>query len=53
MMSAVSGMAARAGESSFGQWCAKAGAVLDCVIPIALVIAIAIGSASIAFGFVH
>ena len=32
-------MAASVGESSFGQWCGKA-AVIDCAIPIALVIAL-------------
>jgi hypothetical protein len=53
MMAAVSAMAVRVGESSFARLCGKVGDVLDCAIPIALVVALAIGSGSIAFGFVH
>jgi hypothetical protein len=41
MMAAVSVMVASVGESSFGQWCGKA-AVIDCAIPIALIIALII-----------
>lgn len=53
MMAAVSAMVTRVGESSFSHACGKVGDVLDCVIPIALVVALAIGSGLIAFGFVH
>jgi hypothetical protein len=52
MVAAVSAMAVAIGESSFGQWCGKVSAVIDCVIPIALTIALAIGSGAIIFGFV-
>jgi hypothetical protein len=50
MLARVSVLMARVGESSFSRVCGKVGDVLDCVIPIALVIALAIGSALIAFG---
>jgi hypothetical protein len=50
MLAVMSAMAANVGESSFGQWCGKAGAVVDCVIPIALTIAQAVGSGAIIFG---
>jgi hypothetical protein len=53
MMAAVSGMAVSVGESSFGQWCSKVSAVIDCAIPIALTVALAIGSGAILFGFVQ
>jgi hypothetical protein len=53
MMAAVSAMAVRVGESSFGQWCGKVADVIDCVIPIALTLALAIGSGAILFGFVQ
>jgi hypothetical protein len=52
MMAAVSVMAASVGESSFGQWCGKVRDTIDCAIPIALVVALAVGSGSIIFGFV-
>jgi hypothetical protein len=52
MMAAVSAMAARAGESSFGQWCGKVRDVIDCAIPITLTIALAVSAASIIFGLV-
>lgn len=52
MMAAVSAMAANVGERSFGQWFGKTGTVIDCVIPVAIVIAIAVGSGSIIFGLV-
>jgi hypothetical protein len=52
MMAAVSTMAVSVGESSFGQWCGKVGGVIDRAIPIALTIALAIGSGSVIFGFV-
>ena len=52
MMAAVSAMAVRVGESSFGQWWSKAGDFLDCAIPIALTIAVAIGWGAVIFGFV-
>jgi hypothetical protein len=52
MMATVSALAVRTGESSFGQWCGKVRAVIDCVIPIALTIALAVGSGAIIFGFV-
>ena len=51
MMVAVSAMAMSVGESSFGQWCSKVSAVIDCAIPIALTLALVIGSGSIIFGF--
>ena len=50
MLAAISAMTADVGESSFGQWCGKASAVIDCVIPIALTIALAVGSGAIFFG---
>jgi hypothetical protein len=53
MMAAVSAMAARVGESAFARWWFKVGDVLDRAIPIALVIALAIGTGAILFGFVH
>ena len=52
MMAAISETAARVGASSFGQWWSKAGDFLDCTIPIALTIAIAIGWGAVFFGFV-
>jgi hypothetical protein len=52
MMAIVSAMATSVGESSFGQWCGKARDVIDCAIPIALTMALAVGAASIIFGFV-
>ena len=53
MMAAVSAMAVSVGESSFGQWCGKVSAVIDCAISIAVAIALAVGSGSIIFGFVQ
>jgi hypothetical protein len=53
MMAAVSAMAVSVGESSFGQWCGKIAVVIDCVIPIALTVALAIGFGAILFGFVQ
>jgi hypothetical protein len=53
MMAAVSAMAVSVGESSFGQWCGKVSAFIDCAIPIALTVALAVGSGSIIFGFVQ
>jgi hypothetical protein len=53
MVAAVSAMAVSVGESSFGQWCSKVSAVIDCAIPIALTVALAIGSGAILFGFVQ
>jgi|AP12_2_1047962.scaffolds.fasta_scaffold962097_1 hypothetical protein len=53
MMAAVSAMAVSVGESSFGQWCGKVIAVIDCAIPIVLTVALAVGSGSIIFGFVQ
>jgi hypothetical protein len=53
MIAAVSAMVARVGESAFSRACRKTGDVLDCAIPIALVVALAIGSGWIAIGFVH
>jgi hypothetical protein len=52
MMAAVSGMAVRVGESSFGQWWSKAGDFLDCAIPIALVTTIVIAMGMVAIGVV-
>jgi len=54
MVAAVSAMAVSVGESSFGQWCGKVSAVIDCAIPIPIAVAIAlvVGSGSIIFGFV-
>ena len=52
MMAAVSAMATNVGESSFGQWFGKAGSVIDCVIPIAITVALVIGWGSIIFGLV-
>ncbi len=52
MVAAVSAMAVSVGESSFGQWCGKVSAVIDCAIPIAVAIALVVGSGSIIFGFV-
>jgi hypothetical protein len=46
-------MARRIGTSPFGLWCGNVGDVLDCVIPIVLVVVIIIGLGSIALGFVH
>ena len=53
MKAMVLAMAARVGESTFGRAWRKTGEVLDCVIPIALTVTLAIGAASILFGFVH
>jgi hypothetical protein len=50
MMAAVSAMALRIGESAFGQWCSKVSVFLDCAIPIALTVALAIGAGAILFG---
>jgi hypothetical protein len=53
MMAAVSAMVAHVGESSFARLCGKVGDVLDCMIPITLVVAIVVGCGLIAFSFVH
>jgi hypothetical protein len=53
MMAVVSAAAARVGDSAFGRWFGRVAYVIDCAIPIALVFALAVGSASIAFGFVR
>jgi hypothetical protein len=53
MKAYVSALAARAGESSFGQWCGRAGDVIDCAIPIALTGMIVVSCALIAFGVVR
>ena len=52
MMEAMSATAATVGESSFGQWCGKISAVIDCTIPIAITIALVVGWGSIIFGFI-
>jgi hypothetical protein len=49
----VLAMAARVGESAFGHAWRKTGEVLDVLIPIALTAALAVGAASILFGFAH
>jgi hypothetical protein len=53
MAAAVAAMALRLRNSAFGRSCGLAGAVLDCVIPIVLVIAIAAGLGAIWLGLVH
>ena len=53
MMAMVSAIAARLGESAFAQWWHKAGAVLDCVIPIALTAILAAGTGVVLFGLPH
>jgi hypothetical protein len=50
MLVRVSAMMARVGESSFSRMCGKVGDAFDCVIPVALAIALAVGSVAIAFG---
>lgn len=52
MMAIVSAMAARVGDSAFGRWCGMVGDLLDCVIPIALLIAIIAGLGLIWLGYV-
>ncbi len=52
MMAAVSAMAVSVGESSFGQWCGKVRVFFDRAIPIAIVIALVVGSGSMIFGLV-
>lgn len=53
MMSAVSGMVARASAGPIGRSCAKAADFLDCAIPLALVAVIVISAGLIAGGIVH
>jgi hypothetical protein len=53
MMAAVSAAALRVGKSGFGRWCGKVSDVIDCIIPIVLVTALAVGSASIALGLIQ
>lgn len=50
MTAPTSTAAARSGDNDFARWCAKARDVMDCAIPIALVIALAAGMASSVFG---
>jgi hypothetical protein len=52
MIVAMSAMAASIGESSFGQWCGKFSDLIDRLIPIALTIALVIGSFSVIFSSV-
>jgi hypothetical protein len=49
-MAYVTALAERTSESSFGRWCAKVGDLLDCAIPIALVIVLVVGSTAMALG---
>lgn len=51
MMAMVSAVATRVGESAFGHAWRKTGEVLDCVIPVALLIVIAGAVAALTFGF--
>ena len=46
-------MALRIGESPFGRLCRRASHLIDCAIPIAVVIALIIGMASVIFGLVQ
>jgi hypothetical protein len=52
-MAAISELAARTRETSFGRWWSKAGNMLECIIPIGLVFIIIIGSGAVALGFTH
>lgn len=52
MMAAVSVAAARVGESTFGRRCGRVIDLVDCAIPIAIVIALATGVGAIVLGFV-
>jgi hypothetical protein len=53
MKAMVLAMAARVGESEFARWWRAVGAVLDCVIPLVLLIMIVASLASIWFGYVQ
>jgi hypothetical protein len=52
MKTAIKAAATRLRDSSFGRWCDKIGGVIDCTIPIVLVITIMTVFVLIAFGFV-
>jgi hypothetical protein len=52
MMAMVSAAAARVGDSAFGHWCGKVGDIIDCAIPIVLLIAIIAGMGAIWLGYV-
>jgi hypothetical protein len=51
MMALVSELAVRTRYSTFGRWCGKVSAVLDCAIPIAIVIVLVASTASMALGY--
>ena len=53
MKAAIDGLAARASAGLAGQICGMLGNLIDCVIPIALVSVIVIGSPSIVFGVLN
>jgi hypothetical protein len=53
MKAMVLAMAARVGESEFARWWRAAAAVLDCVIPLVLLIMIVASLGSIWFGYVQ
>ncbi len=51
MMASVSALAARTDGSPFGRWWSAAGAIVDCVIPIAIAIFITGVCALMALGY--
>jgi hypothetical protein len=53
LMAYVSAFARRAGESSFGGCWRRAANILDCMIPLALVVVLIGGCAAMAFGLIN
>ncbi len=53
MIAVVTAAAARLGESAFGRWCGRFSAVVDCAIPLVLVVVVVSCLVSVVFRLVH